>query len=80
MSSSWMLRCVALVRTSVSEELGASFIRVTRIGQLGTSLSVNSNRRTLRRDAILHSHRSENLKSYCYIKFYILGRQQHRQY
>jgi hypothetical protein len=31
-----MLRCVALVRTDVSEELSASFIRVTRIGELGT--------------------------------------------
>jgi hypothetical protein len=33
-----MLRRVALVRTNVSEELGASFIRVTRIGELGTTL------------------------------------------
>jgi hypothetical protein len=31
-----MLRHVALVRTDVSEELSASFIRVTRIGELGT--------------------------------------------
>jgi hypothetical protein len=31
-----MLRRVALVRTDVSEELGASFIRVTRIGDIGT--------------------------------------------
>jgi hypothetical protein len=38
---------VALVRTDVSEELSASFIRVTRIGELGTTLAVNSNRRTL---------------------------------
>jgi hypothetical protein len=30
-----MLRCVALVRTDVSEEFSASFIRVTRIGELG---------------------------------------------
>jgi hypothetical protein len=97
-----MLRCVALVRTDVSEELSASFIRVKRVGELGTTLAVISNRRTLRRntgsivpssptlvtlmkealstsetlvltratrrnipeDAILHSHRRENLKSY----------------
>jgi hypothetical protein len=32
-----MLRRVALVRTDVSEELIASFIRVTRIGELGTT-------------------------------------------
>jgi hypothetical protein len=37
---------VALVRTDVSEELSASFIRVTRIGELGTTLAVTSNRRT----------------------------------
>jgi hypothetical protein len=41
-----MLHCVALVRTDVSEELGASFIRVTRIGEIGTTLAVTSNRRT----------------------------------
>jgi hypothetical protein len=34
MASSWMLRRVALVRTDVSEELSASIIRVTRIGEL----------------------------------------------
>jgi hypothetical protein len=28
---------VALVRTDVSKEPGASFIRVTRIGELGTT-------------------------------------------
>jgi hypothetical protein len=90
MASSGMLRRVALVRTDVSEELSASFIRVTRIGELGTTLAVTRNRRTLRRntlmkealsssetsiltratrrkipeDAILHSNRRENLKSY----------------
>jgi hypothetical protein len=39
MASSGMLRHVALVRTDVSEELSASFIRVTRIGELGTTLA-----------------------------------------
>jgi hypothetical protein len=40
MTSSGMLRRVALVRTDVSKELSASFIRVTRIGELGTTLAV----------------------------------------
>jgi hypothetical protein len=42
-----MLHLVALVRTDVSEELSASFIRVTIIVELGTTLAVTSNRRTL---------------------------------
>jgi hypothetical protein len=42
-----MLRRVALVRTDVSEELSASFIRVTRISELGTTLAVASNREQL---------------------------------
>jgi hypothetical protein len=50
MVSSGMLRRVALVRTDVSEEITASFIRVTIIGELGTTLAVTSNRRTLRRN------------------------------
>jgi hypothetical protein len=43
MTSSGMLRRVALVRTDVSEELRAS-IKVARIGELGTTLAVTSNR------------------------------------
>jgi hypothetical protein len=42
-----MLRRVALVRTGVSEERSVSIIRVTRIGELGTTLAVTSNRRKL---------------------------------
>jgi hypothetical protein len=41
---------VDLVRTDVSEELSASFNRVTRIGELGTTLAATSNRRTLRKN------------------------------
>jgi hypothetical protein len=50
MPSSGMLRHVALVRTDVSEERSVSIIRVTRIGKLGTTLVVTSNRHTLRRN------------------------------
>jgi hypothetical protein len=48
-----MLRLVALVRTDISEEISAFFIRITRIGELGTTLAVTSNRRTLRRNTWL---------------------------
>jgi hypothetical protein len=72
-----MICRVDLVRADVSEERRASFIRVTRIGALGT-LAVTRNRRMLQRntvliraagpnipeDGILHSHRRENLKYY----------------
>jgi hypothetical protein len=50
MASSGMLRREALVSTDGSEELSAVFIRVTRICELGTTLTVSSNRRTLRRN------------------------------
>jgi hypothetical protein len=49
MVSSGLLRRVALVRTDVSKEPGASFIKVTKIGELGTTQAATSNRRTLRR-------------------------------
>jgi hypothetical protein len=50
-----MLRRVALVRTDISKELSASFIRVTRIGELGITLAVTSNRRKLRRNTTWYS-------------------------
>jgi hypothetical protein len=48
MVSSGLLRRVALVRTDVSEEPGASFTRVTKIGELGKTQAATSNRPTLR--------------------------------
>jgi hypothetical protein len=41
---------MALVRTEVLDELSASFIRVTRIGELGRTLAVTGNRCMLRRN------------------------------
>jgi hypothetical protein len=52
MTYSGILRRVALVRTDVSEELMVSFIRVTRIGELGRTLAVTSKRRKLRRNTM----------------------------
>jgi hypothetical protein len=60
MASSGMLRRVVLVRTDVSEELSASLIRVTRIGELGTTLAVTSKKyhlvffRSVRRCVHIH--------------------------
>jgi hypothetical protein len=50
MVSFGLLRRVALVRTDVSEEGNASFIKVTRIAELGKILAETSNRPTLRRN------------------------------
>jgi hypothetical protein len=43
-----MLHHMALVRTDVSEQRGASNIMVTRIGELGTTLAATSNQHTQR--------------------------------
>jgi hypothetical protein len=43
----WNITPCGSCKTDVSEELSASFIRVTRIGELGTPLAVTSNRHTL---------------------------------
>jgi hypothetical protein len=52
MASSEILRRMALVRTDVSEELSASFIRVTLIGKLGT-LTVAINRTSSQRASVV---------------------------
>jgi hypothetical protein len=55
MVSSGLLRRVALVRTDVSEEPGASFIGVTKIGELEleTSVLTRATRRNNPEDTIL---------------------------
>jgi hypothetical protein len=44
MKNSGMLSCLALVKSGVSGERIASIIKVIRIGELGTTLAVTSNR------------------------------------
>jgi p-aminobenzoyl-glutamate transporter AbgT len=52
-----MLRLVALVRTDVSEEPSACFIRVTRTSELGTTLAVTS-AKFLRNVGFYKSHKA----------------------
>jgi hypothetical protein len=52
MPSSGMLCHLAPVTTDTSEEHNASIIRVTRIGELGTMLTVISNQSTGQRNAV----------------------------
>jgi hypothetical protein len=71
MASSGMLRRAAHVRSDVSKECVFSIIRVTRIGELGTTLAVTSNRSTQRRNcrvflrSVLYSYK----KSYSHTEF-----------
>jgi hypothetical protein len=51
----WDVTPCDFVRTDVSEERVASIIRVTRIGELGTTLVVTSDRTTLRRNTVLYT-------------------------
>jgi hypothetical protein len=67
---------VALVRTDIPEEHVATIIRMTRIGELGTALTVDAlhssetsvltrvTRHHIPEDGILHSQHRENLKAY----------------
>jgi hypothetical protein len=72
MVSSGLLRRVALVRTDVSEEPGASFIRASKIapGSSETSILTRATRRNNPEDTVRHSHRRENLKSYIWTNMY----------
>jgi hypothetical protein len=56
-----MFRHVAVVRTDYTEELSASIIRVTRIGELGTTLAVIAQNTAFFR-------RKLATKSYAYIR------------
>jgi hypothetical protein len=47
----WDVTLCDSLETDVSEEHSAPFIRVTRIAELGRTLAVTSNRRTLRKIA-----------------------------
>jgi hypothetical protein len=53
MTSSGMLRRVALGRTGVSKESIETIIRLIRIGEVGTTLPVTINGRTLRRSTVV---------------------------
>jgi hypothetical protein len=55
------LRLKLAVRTDVSEECSAPIIRVTRIGEVGTTLAVTSNRRMLRRNTMLEWTRMDTV-------------------
>jgi hypothetical protein len=67
-----MLRCVALVRTDISEEFNATFTyeifltskRRTLRRNTKTAVLTRATRRNIPEDGIVHSHRRENLKSY----------------
>jgi hypothetical protein len=59
MTSSEMLRLVTLVRTDVSEEPSAPIIRVTRIGELGSSVLRRATWHNIPEGAFLHSHHRE---------------------
>jgi hypothetical protein len=63
MPSSGMLRRVALVRTDLSEELSATIIIMTRIGELGTTLAIISNRRTIQTNKVLRLLVTTNVPS-----------------
>jgi hypothetical protein len=90
MPSSGILRRVTLVRTDVSEEFGASIIRVTAnvvpssqilvtlmmeaLSSSETSVLTRTTGCNIPEDTILHSGRPENLKSYIALTSWTLYR------
>jgi hypothetical protein len=60
-----MLRRVALVGTDISDERIASIIRVTKIGELGTTLAVTSNlKHPAKKYSVRFSHKTPFFKYY----------------
>jgi hypothetical protein len=53
----WDVRPCGSYKIDVAEELNSSIVRVTRIGELGTTLPVTSNRRSRRHFGVLRSMR-----------------------
>jgi hypothetical protein len=73
-----MLRRVAIVRTDVSEEIGASIIRLTRIGEIETTLAVTINRRTMRSNTMACNLRTLRRTTKSCHKFFVLLRSMRR--
>jgi hypothetical protein len=63
MPSSGMLRLVGLVRTDVPEEQNLTLMKEA-LSSSETLVLTGVTRRNIAEDSILHSHHSENLKSY----------------
>jgi hypothetical protein len=70
-----MLRRVALVITDVSAEPSASFIRVTRIGELETTIAVTRNGLTLRRMNVTAAGCSQNAQNTITVQILSPGRE-----
>jgi hypothetical protein len=85
MVSSGMLHRMALVITDVSEEPSASFIRVTKIGELGTTLAAKKCQvlvflRTVRRLPVAASVVPSSIYDLIYCKSFIHLRRNYFSY